>query len=163
MWSDIDWERGTVTIRRQLQRLQDRTGLKLLEPKYSSRRVLVLPPFVIDKLKEHQERQQTDRELAGEYWQEQGLVFPSLYGTPLDPRNLQRDFAKLRKAAGIPDLTLHGLRHSATSLYLALSIPPHVVQAIMGHADPNVTLAVYAHAHDEEHRKAAAAMGEALR
>jgi integrase len=161
-WDDIDWQSGQVTIRRQLQRLQDGGGLMLLEPKYSSRRTLYLPPFVLDRLSAHQERQITERELAGEKWQEHGLVFPSLYGTPMEPRNLQRDFAKLRAVVGIADLTLHGLRHSSISLYLAMGIPPHVVQAISGHADPNVTLAVYAHTQDADRRSAARAMGEAL-
>jgi integrase len=42
------------------------------------------------------------------------------------------------------DLKLHGLRHSATSLYLALGVPPHVVQGIVGHAHYGTTMSGYA-------------------
>lgn len=148
--------------RLQLQRIQDRSGLRLLEPKYSSRRVLYLPPFAIEKLREHQDRQNDEREVAGERWQENGLMFPNTYGAPMEPRNLQRDFTRLREEIGINELTLHGLRHSATSLYLAMGIQPHVVQAIMGHANPNITLAIYAHVQNDDLRKAARLMQSTL-
>ena len=122
----------------------------------------MLPEAALRKLREHQRRQDEDRLKAGARWQEMGLVFSSTIGTPMEPRNLNRAWYSLRRRIGIPDLKLHGLRHSATSLYLALGVPPHVVQAIIGHADPAVTMSVYAHVSDADRRQAARLMDRAI-
>ena len=114
------------------------------------------------KLREHQQKQDDERSIAGEQWQQTDLVFPNTYGSPMEPSGLQRNFARLRKKIGLPDLTLHGLRHSATSIYLTMGIQPHIVQSIMGHADPNTTLAIYAHTQDDDRRKAATLMESTL-
>lgn len=174
-WRDVDWAEGSIEIVQQLQRIEHGGGRKLLETKTDAgQRKIYLPPIAVAKLIEHRDRQEVERAQAGEIWQDYGLVFASIYGTPMEPRNLNRSFAEVRKnlqadsqpgeplVMGIPDLTLHGLRHSATSLYLALGVPPHVVQSIIGHTDPAVTLGIYAHALNDDHRSAAALMDEAL-
>ena len=48
----------------------------------------------------------------------------------------------------------HDLRHSCVTLLLLLGVPPHIVQAIVGHADVHVTMTIYAHASLEDQRKA---------
>jgi hypothetical protein len=50
-------------------------------------------------------------------------------------------------------MRLHDLRHSCV-LLLRLKVPPHIVQAIVGHADLHVTMTIYAHASLEDQRKA---------
>jgi integrase len=40
------------------------------------------------------------------------------------------------------------------TLLLLLGVPPHIVQAIVGHADVHVTMTIYAHASLEDQRKA---------
>ena len=162
-WEDVDWEHGTIRLRQQLQRVEHGGGRQLLDPKSrAGRRTIVLPEAALRKLREHQRRQDEDRLKAGARWQEMGLVFSSTIGTPMEPRNLNRAWYSLRRRIGIPDLKLHGLRHSATSLYLALGVPPHVVQAIIGHADPAVTMSVYAHVSDADRRQAARLMDRAI-
>ncbi|TCM48943.1 phage integrase family protein [Kribbella sp. VKM Ac-2568] len=46
------------------------------------------------------------------------------------------------------------LRHSCVTLLLLLGVPPHIVQAIVGHADVHVTMTIYAHASLEDQRRA---------
>jgi integrase len=57
-----------------------------------SRRTLALPQRCVEALKVHQLDQARDRTVAGERWQEHGLVFPSKVGTPLDPSHVRREF-----------------------------------------------------------------------
>ncbi|HEX3732036.1 MAG TPA: tyrosine-type recombinase/integrase [Mycobacteriales bacterium] len=39
----------------------------------------------------------------------------------------------------------HDLRHTCITLLLEEGVPPHIVQAVAGHADLKVTMDVYAH------------------
>jgi integrase len=49
---------------------------------------------------------------------------------------------------------LHDLRHTMVTLLLELGVPPHIVQAIAGHANIDVTMKVYAHANLDAMREA---------
>jgi integrase len=45
----------------------------------------------------------------------------------------------------LPPARLHDLRHVHATTLLLAGVPVHVVAARLGHADPSVTLRVYAH------------------
>jgi integrase len=45
----------------------------------------------------------------------------------------------------LPPMRLHDLRHVHATLLLKAGVPVHVVAARLGHADPAITLRVYAH------------------
>jgi integrase len=45
----------------------------------------------------------------------------------------------------LPPMRLHDLRHVQATLLLKAGVPMHVVAARPGHADPAITLRVYAH------------------
>ena len=49
-------------------------------------------------------------------------------------------------AANLPKIRFHDLRHTAASLMLNRGVPVLVVSKILGHANPSVTLSIYAHA-----------------
>jgi hypothetical protein len=52
--------------------------------------------------------------------------------------------------AGLTELTPHGLRHTAASLYIAAGTPPKVVQRILGDASIAITLDLYGHLYPDE-------------
>lgn len=97
-WDDVDLEMKTLRVRQTLQRLPRREGEKhgrveFGEPKSEkSRRVLTLPDFAVEVLKRHRLRQKEERLKAGGDWRAQNLVFTSTIGTPVDERNLRREF-----------------------------------------------------------------------
>jgi integrase len=98
----------------------------------------------------------------GSEWHPSGLVLTTAVGTPIDPRNLTRHFDRVRVQAGAPTLRFHDLRHTAVSLLLDLGVPPHVVREIVGHADVQITMAIHAHASDQEKRSALRRLGDSL-
>ena len=49
-----------------------------------------------------------------------------------------------RQGEPLPHTRLHDLRHVHATILLA-GVPVHVVAARLGHADPSITLRVYAH------------------
>ena len=124
----------------------------------TSRRTISLPGALLSALKAHRTRQLEERLKLGAAWQDHGLVFPSSVGTPMSPRNLVRAFKALLKRAGLPDIRFHDLRHSCASLLIAQGVDATVVRDVLGHADIQTTLNVYAHVFDEAKRHAADVM-----
>lgn len=159
-WDAVNLDRETLTVERALQRVGGE--LRLVKPKtMASVRTVPLPPSVVKALTEHRERQAQERAAAGTEWKEQGLIFTSRIGTPLEPDNLRRSWYPLRKRLGL-EIRFHDLRHSAVSLLLDLGVPPHIVRQIVGHSDIGVTMKVYAHASLDEQRKALRKLGDTL-
>ncbi len=78
-------------------------------------------------LARHRVEQQAQRLSLGAAWPGTGLVFTSITGTPLEPRNVSREWDHVRREAGLPDLRLHDLRHSRATILVALGIHPRVV------------------------------------
>lgn len=113
-----------------------------------SRRSLALPQRCVEALKAHQGKQAYHRRLAGQRWQETGLVFSSAVGTELDAANVRRAFRKvLEKAKGIEaaDWTPRELRHSFVSLLSDAGVPIEQISRLMGHNGTAVTELVYRH------------------
>ena len=59
-------------------------------------------------------------------------------------------------AESLPPARLHDLRHVHATILLRAGMPVHVVAARLGHADPAITLRVYAHVISEQLAEAAA-------
>jgi len=60
-------------------------------------------------------------------------------------RRLRRGKWRLTAGANVPPARLHDLRHLHATTLLLAGVPDHVVAARLCHADPAVTLRVYAH------------------
>lgn len=75
------------------------------------------------------------------------LVFPSATGSPMDRGNLLRRHLKADlAAAGLPELTLHELRHSYASIALyEWRLPAEIVQESLGHTSLRMTVDLYGH------------------
>lgn len=164
-WQDIDLDRRTLIVNRILERIGrgDGSKLMLVEPKTSrSRRTVNLPDAAARALRAHKVRQLEERLMAGARWQDQGLVFPSTIGTPLEPHTLHDDFKRILVKAKLPDIRFHDLRHSAASLMLAQGIPLRSIQEVLGHSSITLTANLYAHVGEQLKREAADAMDAVL-
>jgi integrase len=144
-WSEVDMTRGILQVRRTVNRIKG-FGITESEPKTeSSKRSIVLPPFVIDTLVQHRASHNDARIKAGFKWQELGLVFPNTQGGYMRRPKLHRMYKKLLKVAGLPDIRFHDLRHSAATIFLSMGVHPKIVQEVLGHSDITLTLRVYSH------------------
>ena len=162
-WPDIDWQAGTLTVRRSLARSWD-GGYELAAPKTPrSRRTVHLPAAALDALRREQREQEAARQQAERHWQDRdGLVFTNTVGQPLDPSTVHRRFHELLAAAGLPRVPFHGLRHSTATALLAAGVPLKVVSDQLGHAGITITADYYAHVGRELRREAADAMDRTL-
>ena len=89
---------------------------------------------------------QRERQLQERGWNPSDLIFCTSKGTRNDYGNLQkRVLTPLLKEAGLPHLTWHHLRYNAGSYLLSENVPITLVSKYLGHANPAITMAIYAH------------------
>jgi len=91
-----------------------------------------------------------------------GYVFTQANGKPVDPDAITKDFADVIKTAGLPHLTVHGLRHAHATMLLESGINPKVVSERLGHATIATTMDVYSHVLPGLQEAAALALDEKL-
>jgi integrase len=117
---------------------------------------------MLKMLKAHRAKQASERLALGEAWIDSGFIFTTSFGSPLDPRNLLREFKTVCERAGLGNWHLHELRHSAASLMLAMGVPLQVVSEVLGHASIRMTADVYGHILAPDRQAAADAMSSLL-
>jgi integrase len=111
-----------------------------------SRRTLALPRRCVEALRQQQELQERDRLMAGELWQEHGLVFASTVGTPLSANNVIRAFRLITKKAGLgEDWVPREMRHTFMSVLSASGVPVESIALLAGHDRTATTESVYRH------------------
>ncbi|CAM3656090.1 site-specific integrase [Nocardiopsis rhodophaea] len=112
-----------------------------------SRRTLAIPLELVDVLREHKAAQEVDRRVAGDKWQENGLVFCTQFGTALDAANVRRGFRAIIKQSKIGGKwTPRELRHSFVSLLSEEGgMPIEVIAQLVGHSSSATTETVYRH------------------
>lgn len=152
-WTDIDWEKGTISVRRTAQRIartdaSDNSGKTMLmigTPKsVRSQRILPAPEFILCLLKAKQ--RQSD---SSEY------VFSSNKHAA-EPRTIQRRFTRLVDRLGFSGVHFHTLRHSFATRLLELGVDIKTISALLGHGSTRTTLDFYAHSLVEQQRSAVA-------
>ena len=160
-WSDVDLEGGKLQVLRQLTRTKN--GLSFTPPKRGRSRVVRLTDTAVAALKAHKAVQNGERLKAGSLWKDNGLVFTSNVGTPVDVGNLTyRSFRPLLKRAGLPQIRIHDLRHTAATLMLGRDVHPKIVQEMLGHSTITQTMDTYSHVLPDMQDQAVSAIESAL-
>jgi integrase len=161
-WSDVDLEAGKVSVRCTLTR--ESGHYTLGEPKTKrSRRTVKLTGAATEALRAHLGRQMEDMDRLGDLYRDQGLVFTSDSGAPLNPSNIRnRNLRRLTSKAGLPKIRFHDLRHTCATLLLSKNVHPKIVQEMLGHATVAITLDTYSHVLPGMGDQAAEAMEDAL-
>jgi integrase len=152
MWSDVDWEKSSLRVERQLQQASwSRAELVPTKTK-SGRRQVKLGKATLAKLQEYRLRQETQKTLAGNDWHENGMIFTTSIGTYIDQSKVSREFKRILRENDLPDLRFHDLRHTSISLLLDIGTPVNTVQRRAGHSKASVTTDIYGHvmAHSQD-------------
>jgi integrase len=143
-WPDVDLDAGRVSPRRP--RVVVNYEVVVSEPKTAKgRRSLALDPATVAALREHRRRQLEQRLAVGPRWQDSGLVFTWPDGRPIHPERFSRWFEQHARAAGLPKIRLHDVRHSYATAALAAGVPAKVVSERLGHATIAITMDTYSH------------------
>ena len=115
--------------------------------------------MAIEALAEHRTRM-----LANGWAAKDHLVFCDAEGGPIRKSNFARRYYKpLLKAAGVPTVRFHDLRHTSATLMLAAGVHPKIAQERLGHSTIAVTLDTYSHVLPEMDREAASTFDRLLK
>lgn len=157
-WKNIDFDGSALEVRGTLQRVK--AGLVVAEPKTAkSRRRVDLSLAGLAALRQHKVCQAEERLRLGSAWQDNDFVFTDEEGAPIEATKfLRTSFAPLLKAAGLPAMRFHDLRHTAASLLMGRGIHAKVVSEMLGHSQIAITLDLYSHVTPTMQREATLAM-----
>lgn len=144
-WQGVDFDNATLTVRRTLARTKK--GPAFQEPKsQASRRTVTFPEEVVKVLRAVKIEQAKQKLKAGPLYQDNGLVFATSVGTPLNPENItKRHLYPVLKKAGLPRIRFHDLRHTHATLLLLKGENVKVVSERLGYSSVAFTLKTYAH------------------
>ncbi|WP_067509254.1 site-specific integrase [Actinoplanes sp. TFC3] len=168
-WENLDLDKQTLRVRRN--RLRPRykhgCGIKPCGRKagycpqrvqsnadtddtksVSGRRIIGLPASVVELLRQHREAQGEERRMAAQLWFEDGWVFTSPTGRPLNPNTDYHDWKELLKKASVRDGRLHDARHTAATVLMILGVQERAVMDVMGWATTGMA-ARYQHVTDQ--------------
>lgn len=158
-WKDLDMEKLSIKIRRQVNRISQKDGSTILDyaplKTPAAYRTIVLPSIAISELKRYKKFQAVEKLKAGKMYKDEDLLFCTPTGEKLDTRYLYRVHTKALKDAGIDHTAFHNLRHSVATLLLQAGESIKTVQDILGHSDAETTLNCYSHVIDEMRYSAA--------
>ena len=139
-WQDVDLESGLLTVNRTVYEGH------FDEPKSrrSKRRIPLGPNSVAIIRSFHR----IDTAPSA-------LIFAARNGQPLSRRNLlNRQLKPVCKALGLNGANWHWLRHAHATLLDSVGAPLGTVQALLGHASPEITREIYIGSVPENARKA---------
>ena len=143
-WQDIDLEGMRLSVRQTL--LSVEYDLVFSTPKTrKGTRSIALDTTTVSALRAHKARQAEERLAWGPGWGDSGLAFTRENGSPIHPDLFSKRFGHQVKAAALPDIRLHDLRHTHATLALQAGIHPKVVSERLGHANVAITLDTYTH------------------
>lgn len=140
---DLDLDAAELNVRANLVQLgwEVEDG----EPKTSSSDAPVaLDKETIKVLRAHMAHRAEERLEWGEAWIESGKIFTRENGEPYHPAWVTDQFERLAFEAGLPPITLHGLRHCAATMGLAAGLDLKVISARLRHSTITITADLYA-------------------
>ena len=161
-WSDIDFGRQILYVRRQIQKVYGHSVFTDLKSS-RSRRSLVLNEESIKALEKHLSIVSKMQEIQGENWNELNLVFPKVDGLSRSPKTDYDEWQKALKLCGITPKRLHDARHTAATLMYSQGVGIETISRALGHSSSAITSRLYVHSAEEPLRRAADLMGHLLR
>ena len=154
-WEDIDFQAGTIAIRRNLQYTAAK-GVFETSPKNGKARVVDVGAETLSLLRRLRQEQAA------------AVISPYAFtqdgsSEPMFPQSPTRYFKKFGDKYGIADFHPHKLRHTMASIAITNGADVVSVSARLGHSDTAVTLRMYSHANEESIRKAGDTYRDALK
>ena len=164
-WDDVGFQDHTVTINKASARTKD--GIITKVPKtFSSNRTVTLPAKTINLMRKYRAEQQRYRLSLGTYWKGSNYLFIQDDGKQMDISTPNKVFKKVIRIYNethedkLPEITLHGLRHTSATLLIAQNVDVKTVSNRLGHSETSTTMDIYAHALQKQDELAAKSLGE---
>lgn len=167
-WNDIDFEDDTIQVSKTVKYISDvdKDGRKnchiaLQTPKSeNSNRIVSIPTFLTKRLQQYQLHQRELKLKMANLYEDNNLVFCSIYGKYLDSSNVRKRFKRILNKMGLQDRKFHDLRHTFATRLFELGEEPKTVQELLGHSNISTTLDIYTHVLEGMKKKAASKLND---
>ena len=161
-YSSVDWNNQTISIDQALKYTPG-TGAFVEVPKTDAgQRVITLPPAMIQILRDAMWDDVMEETEDPALWRGKKWIVHTRHGARVNKDTPSKWFRAFADAHGFKGITFHDLRHIHASILLAKRVDISSISARMGHADPDITLRVYADALPPNDQAAAQAMDTLL-
>lgn len=113
-WADIDWNRNSLVVRKQLQQKCKKGDYSytLIDPKENKQWRIILAETAMLTLQKQRTKQQRQRLAAGPLWNNSfDLVFTNEFGRALNHQTVYKHLKRLLRSCGMGEYTFHSLRH----------------------------------------------------
>jgi integrase len=160
-WSDVNWQRRTLTIARSLTEID---AIVTEGPtKTHQRRDVALDDALVELLKKRRSEQEAYAAIVGTALADDPFILSTgaSGAGPLIPDTLTSYYKRLANQLGIKT-HLHELRHFAATTAIGAGADVRTVAGRLGHADASVTLRVYAHALEARDREVASLLSNVV-
>jgi len=156
-WDMVDFDKGTITINKQLQKEPVKDGeYRLVATKTDKVRKITPASAVMERLKVHQLEQKKMQLVYGAEWSNpMNLVFTHETGKHYAPYTVYKHLKQIVATIGIPEARFHDLRHSYALAALQSGDDIKTVQENLGHHTAAFTLDVYGHVSERMKRDSA--------
>ncbi|HIR89010.1 MAG TPA: site-specific integrase [Candidatus Fimimorpha faecalis] len=162
-WDDIDFAEKSVSITKSTISYKGKQ-MEDLTKNYSSMRVVTLPDSIMTMLKNYQIEQKQYKVSIGNQWIGKNYLFIQWNGKQMNLSTPYHAFKKIIKnyndsvkdeSKKLPDIPLHGLRHTSATLLISQNVDVKTVSNRLGHAQTSTTMNIYAHSLKKMDEKAA--------
>ena len=150
-WSDIDFEKRVLHIRRTMEYRYSTREWKIGEPKTkNSVRDVPLTQEAIDILNDQKEKLKSMKITSIEF---PDNVFLRKDGMPIKNSAYDSKLFYHCDKAGIERFSMHVLRHTFATRCIESGMRPKTLQMILGHSNIGITMNLYVHVTDDEKAK----------
>lgn len=159
---DVDLKTLTASIRQTVRKSGNTAEFKDTKTEESNK-VLQLEDWMVPLFEREFEQREYEKAAGGDSYKDNGLVFAAYTGNPVKERNLEDHFNKILKAAQLPEIRFHDLRHSCATILLRRGTNLKLAQERLSHADIKTTGNIYSHVIPTMQREVNQTMNDALR
>ena len=164
-WDAIDFNRGTLTIKRTVTEATIDGTMKIIEQDSaktkSSLRTLPLVGSFRDYFQKVKEAQELNKKVCGNCYNYEydGYVFVNELGERMRPNYLTEYFPKYIAKHGMPKMRFHDLRHTFATHALTSGVDAKTLSGILGHTNASFTLDTYTHVTSDMQKQACGIVG----
>lgn len=144
-WQSVDFDTNSVLINHTAISSSGRVTYSDRVKSDASYRTLPLMPGMRDYLTQLRQTQQDMELRLGKAYYHSDYICRRDNGRPLRPDYISQEFSRVCRAAGLPHIRFHDLRHSAATLLLKEGFSLKQIQEWLGHANITTTANTYVH------------------
>ncbi|GAB3797193.1 tyrosine-type recombinase/integrase [Virgibacillus kimchii] len=166
----IDYENSAIYIDKQLRYDKNKKQFYLAPVKNKKPRTVYFPKEFMKELKTYHTDFKAVRMQMGDAWKgiydDKGkminLLFVKEDGYPTHLNTLRNEWDKIKKRHGLKNISFHQLRHSCASLMVKKGVNFKIIQERLGHANIGITLDLYSHLEEDQHKESASVFDNIL-